>query len=205
MSEIKAIIFDYGRVIGHFDHARTAAQLARYSRLSEREIRGYLYPDELEDRFEKGEVTPEDFVAVLRDQLQLDCPPDRIRTAIADIFWTNDHICTLIPRLVPRYRLILGSNTNAIHAEHFRQVSAPVLRHFHKLILSHEVNVRKPNRAFFEHCVEAAGQPAAACLFIDDLAANLAGARTAGLQTLLYGGQPTLVSELEALGVQLVD
>ena len=205
MTEIKAIIFDYGRVIGHFDHARTAAQLAPYSRLPANQIRGYLYPDELEDRFEKGEVSPAEFVAVLRDQLQLDCPPETIRSAVADMFWANDHVCELIPRLVPRYRLVLGSNTNAIHAEHFRRLSDPVLKHFHKLILSHEVNVRKPDRAFFEHCVQAAGQPAAACLFIDDLTANIAGAKAAGLQTLLYSGQPTLVSELRGLGIQLAD
>ncbi len=205
MIEIRAIIFDYGRVIGHFDHARTAAQLARYSRLPERAIRAYLYPDELEDRFEKGEVSPEEFVAVLSDRLHLDCPPEAIRSAIADIFWANDHVGDLIPHLVPRYRLVLGSNTNAIHAEHFRKLSDPVLRHFHKLILSYEVNVRKPDRAFFEQCVLAAGQPAAACLFIDDLTANIAGAKSAGLQTLLYSGQETLVAELQALGVELAN
>jgi putative hydrolase of the HAD superfamily len=203
MTEIKAIIFDYGRVIGHFDHARTAEKLAPCSRRPMHEIRGYLYPDELEDRFEKGAVSPDEFVAVLRDELQLDCPPAAIRAAIADIFWHNQQICELIPRLIPQYRLVLGSNTNAIHAEHFLVLSNPVLQHFHKLILSYEVKVRKPHREFFEYCVAAAGQPAAACLFIDDLPANIAGAKAAGLQTLLYTGQETLVAELQALGVQL--
>ncbi|CAN5468405.1 HAD family phosphatase [soil metagenome] len=203
MTEIKAIIFDYGRVIGHFDHARTAEKLVTYSRRPIDEIRGYLYPDELEDRFEKGAVSPDEFIAVLREELQLECTPEEIRAAIADIFWHNQQICELIPRLIPRYRLVLGSNTNVIHAEHFRVLSNPVLQHFYKLILSHEVKVRKPHREFFEHCVEATGQPAAACLFIDDLTANIAGAKAAGLQTLLYSGQETLIPELQALGVQL--
>lgn len=205
MSEIKAIIFDYGRVIGHFDHQRTAEKLAPYSSRPVAEIREYLYPDELEDRFEKGAVSPEEFVREVREQLRLNCSNETISAAIADIFWANDDVCLLIPRLVPRYRLILGSNTNAIHAGHFRKLSNEVLKHFHALVLSHEVEVRKPARDFFDHCVRLAEQPANACLFIDDLQANIAGAKAAGLQTLHYRGQPTLAAEMAALGVVLSD
>jgi glucose-1-phosphatase len=205
MSEIKAIVFDYGKVVGHFDHGRTARKLAPYSRLSLPEIEMYLYPDELEDDFEKGAVTKQQFLRVIRDQLQLDCPTETIRSAIADIFWHNDEVCDLVPRLVPRYRLVLGSNTNAIHAEFFKQMSEPVLRHFHHLVLSFEVKVRKPDQAFFEHCVRAAEQPAEACLFIDDLASNIAGARAAGLQALHYRGQNTLTAQLKELGIELTE
>jgi putative hydrolase of the HAD superfamily len=205
MNDIQAIIFDYGRVIGHFDHARTAARLAPYSRLPLNSIRAFLYPDALEDSFERGELSAEQFVAALRDHLQLDCQAEVIRRAVADIFWANEPVCALVPRLAGRYRLVLGSNTNAIHADHFRVLSEPVLRHFHKLILSHEVRVRKPSVEFFEHCIAAAGRPARSCLFIDDLPANIAGAKAAGLQTLLYTGQETLPAELAALGVVIAD
>jgi glucose-1-phosphatase len=205
MTEIKAIIFDYGKVVGHFDHGRTAERLAPFSRRSLAGIRAYLYPEDLEDEFERGAVSIEQFLNVVRDQLQLQCSTETIRSAVADIFWPNPEVCDLVPRLVPRYRLVLGSNTNAIHAEHFRQLSAPVLKHFHHLILSFEVNVRKPDREFFDHCVRVAEQPAAACLFIDDLPANIAGAKSAGLQTLLYRGQNTLVAEMHGMGIQLSD
>jgi glucose-1-phosphatase len=203
MSEIKAIIFDYGRVIGHFDHRRTAEKLAPFSRRSEEEILEYLYPEELEHDFEDGSLSTHDFLRVVRDQLRLSCPTETVRAAVADIFWPNAEVCSLIPRLVPRYRLILGSNTNAIHAERFLRLSADVLKHFHGLVLSHEVGVRKPARAFFEHCVRLADQPAAACLFIDDLETNIAGARATGLQTILYHGQATLEAELKELGVEI--
>jgi FMN phosphatase YigB (HAD superfamily) len=203
MNEIKAIIFDYGRVIGNFDHRRTAEKLAAHSSRSAEQILEYLYPAELEDDFENGSLSTHDFLRVVRDQLRLQCPAATIRAAIADIFWPNADVCALIPQLVPRYRLILGSNTNVIHSEHFRQLSADVLKHFHGLILSHEVEVRKPAKAFFEHCVRMAEQPAGACLFVDDLEVNIAGAKEAGLQTLLYRGQPTLAAELKELGIVL--
>src|SRR5437762_10791542 len=102
MNEIKAIIFDYGRVVGNFDHQRTAEKLALYSPLSAAEIGEYLYPDELEDQLEKGAITPDAFTEVLRDRLRLNCSHEDIRAAIADVFWPNDDVCALIPRLVPR-------------------------------------------------------------------------------------------------------
>ncbi len=201
MSGIKAIVFDYGNVVGYFDHRRTAEKLAPFSSRTADQIRGYLYPQELEDDFENGSLSTHDFLRVVRDQLRLQCPAAAIKAAIADIFWLNEEVCALIPQLAPNYRLILGSNTNAIHSEHFRKLSADVLKHFHGQVLSHEVEVRKPARAFFEHCVRLAEQPANACLFIDDLPANIAGAQEAGLQTLLYRGQSTLESELKEMGI----
>ncbi|HEV8059163.1 MAG TPA: HAD family phosphatase [Gemmataceae bacterium] len=203
MSAIKAIVFDYGNVVGYFDHRRTAEKLAPFSSRSSEQILEYLYPQELEDDFENGSLSAHDFLRVVRDQLRLQCPAATIRAAIADIFWLNVDVCALIPQLAPNYRLILGSNTNAIHSEHFRKLSADVLKHFHGQVLSHEVEVRKPARAFFDHCVRLAEQPASACLFIDDLPSNIAGAQDAGLQTLLYRSQPTLAAELQELGVKL--
>jgi glucose-1-phosphatase len=202
MSEIKAIVFDYGNVVAHFDHRRTAEKLAPFSSRSTDQILEYLYPAELEDDFENGSLSANDFVRVVRDQLRLQCPAATTRAAIADIFWPNADVCALIPRLVPRYRLILGSNTNVIHSEQFRKLSAEVLKHFHGQVLSHEVEVRKPAEAFFKHCVRLAEQPASACLFIDDLTANIAGAQAAGMQTLLYRGQGTLEAELKEMGIE---
>ena len=65
---IRALIFDFGGVIGHFDHGRTARKLAPFSSMSEAKIRAYLYPDELEDAYEHGHVSSDHLVQVLRDQ-----------------------------------------------------------------------------------------------------------------------------------------
>src|SRR5207244_2214206 len=98
--------------------------------------------------------------------------------AFGDIFWPNDEVCALVPRLKERYRLLLGSNTTELHARRFRQQFADILGHLDALVLSYEVGARKPKAAFFEHCQRQAGCESHQCLFIDDLSANIEGARS---------------------------
>lgn len=199
---VRSLILDFGRVIGYFDHGRTARRLAPHSRFSEAQIIDYLYPDDLEDAYEKGLVDSGHIVETLRREFDLRCSDQEIREAVADIFWPNEELCALIPRWKSKYRLVLGSNTNELHASHFRRQFGEVLGHFDGMILSHEIGVRKPQSRFFERCVEKAGCAPGSCLFIDDLSSNVAGARAAGLQALLYQDLPTLVAELRQLGIE---
>src|SRR5262249_28755372 len=67
---------------------------------------------------------------------------------------------------------------------------------FDGFILSFEVGHMKPAREFFDACVRAAGVPAGSCVFIDDIAENVAGAREAGLTAIHYVDTPKLIAEL---------
>ena len=109
-------------MVAHFDHRRTAEKLARCPLPRVQRIRFWHICTrlELEDDFENGSLSANDFVRVVRRSIEASVPRrDRSRAAIADIFWPNTDVYALIPRLVPRYRLILGSNTNEIHSEQF--------------------------------------------------------------------------------------
>ena len=200
---IRSLIFDFGGVLGYFHHRLTARKLAAYSPLSEEEIVGYLYPVELEDAYEKGLVTTDQMVEALRRDLKLRCDDAVIRVAMADIFSPNTELCDMIPRWQSRYRLVLGSNTNEMHFQHYRRQFATMLDCFHGLIVSHEIGVRKPDRVFFEHCVRLAGTRAEECVFVDDMHANIVGARAAGLHGVQYRDFPTLIADLQRLGVEL--
>ena len=67
------------------------------------------------------------------------------------------------------YTLVLGSNTNDLHAAQFRRQFAETLAHFDRLVLSFEIGHIKPSAAFYLACAEAAGAEPADCVFIDDL------------------------------------
>ncbi len=198
---LQTIIFDFGNVLGFFDHQRTLAQLAPFTDLSADEIYHRLYLEELEHQFEAGQLSEEEFLQQVRQRCGLRCEDAFLRQAIADIFWPNPETCTLVPRLKDRYRLLLGSNTNPLHARHFQREFADTLAHFDELVLSHEIRCRKPHAAFFEHCLQLAGCPAGQCLFIDDMPANVASARSCGLQALAYAPDCDLPGQLRALGV----
>jgi putative hydrolase of the HAD superfamily len=101
------------------------------------------------------------------------------------------------------YTLLLGSNTNELHATHFRRKFAETLAHFRHLVLSYEVGHIKPAREFFHACTLAAAAEPERCIFIDDLAENIEGARAAGLKGLVFQDVPTLVEDLRALGVRI--
>ena len=198
---MKTIIFDFGNVIGFFDHYQTLAKLRPYTTLSPQEMYHALYEGPLEDQVERGQLTPPVFMEQVRQLWQLSCDMDFLTRAVADIFTPNPEVCGLIPQLKKRYRILLGSNTNLIHANQFRTQFADVLSHFDALVLSYEIGTRKPDAAFFRHCHALAEAEPAECVFVDDLAANIAGARDIGLHGIVYKPHEDLAGQLRAIGV----
>src|SRR5438132_14400189 len=171
---IKTIVFDVGRVVSFFDHRLTISRLAAHASLPAAEMHTQLFGGPLEDDYESGRISTLAFLRRVREVCRLTCPDEIIAAAWADIFWPNEEVCVLLPRLQPRYRLLLGSNTNELHARHFCEQFAGWLRHFDALVLSHEIGVRKPKAGFFEHCAPLAECASAECLFIADFADNVA-------------------------------
>jgi FMN phosphatase YigB (HAD superfamily) len=195
------LVFDFGNVIGYFDHERTLRRLARHTDLSIGEMRALVYDTPLEDAYEAGRISTEAFVAEAHRRWRLRCGPDELAAAWADIFEPNPDVCGLIPKLKGRYRIFLGSNTNDLHARQFRRQFADTLAHFDGLFLSHEIGVRKPDCGFFAHCQRQVAAPPERCLFIDDLPANVAGAKTCGWHGIVFRGCQELEAQLRNLGI----
>jgi FMN phosphatase YigB (HAD superfamily) len=200
---IKTIVFDFGNVIGFFDHYRTLNRIACYTEMTPAAMYAAIYDSELEDEFERGRITQAEFLARFRRVCGLCCDDQTLAAACADIFRPNAEVCALLPALKTRYRLLLGSNTNELHARQFRRQFAEVLGHFDTLVLSYEIGVRKPHPDFFQHCQRLAGCTVAECVFIDDLAANVAGARACGWQGIVYTGAEELRQRLRELSVNI--
>jgi putative hydrolase of the HAD superfamily len=199
---IQTIIFDFGKVIAFFDHGLITKRLAPHGDLPADLLHAFLFGGRLEDEYESGRLSTADFLAQLRAKACLRCTDDELIAGYADIFWPNPDVCALVPRLKPRYRLLLASNTSELHSKQFRRQFADTLSFFDGEVLSHEVGARKPSAAFFRRCLQMAGCPASACVFIDDLLANVAGAQACGLHGLVYSGIDDLTRGLIALGVQ---
>lgn len=205
---LPALVFDFGNVVAFFDYARACGEFGRRVGLS-----GEAFLQRLRDRglagavarFESGECPPEEFAGAVAAMGGLEIPFEEFAAAWSDIFWANEPLAGVIGGLKARgYTLILGSNTNALHAAQFRRQFAGTLAHFDRLVLSHEVGRMKPSPLFYGACAAAAGAPAASCVFIDDLPENVRGARDAGLTGVLYRDPPSLLADLAALGVDTV-
>jgi HAD superfamily hydrolase (TIGR01509 family) len=196
------LVFDFGNVLGFFSHRKAAEQLAVYSPLSAADIlRRYLDP-RLEDDFESGRMSLADFRALVRERCRVTCDDAQLDLAIADMFTPNEDICRLIPELKRRHRLVLLSNTNELHALHFRRQFADTLAHFDALVLSHEVGLRKPCPEIYRRCQTLANVEPRQCVFIDDLPANIEAARACGWRGIVYRRGLDLRRELCQIGIE---
>jgi putative hydrolase of the HAD superfamily len=200
---MQTIIFDFGNVVGFFDHGLTLRKLTPFTDMTAEEMYREIYDGPLEDEFESGRLDIDDFLTRFRTLCRLRCDRHFISKAVADIFRPNPEICDLIPRLRPKYRLLLGSNTNPIHSERYVAQFADLFAHFDALILSHEVGHRKPAPGFFRHCLTWANCEPGECLFVDDLPANIEGAKAAGLNGIVYFPGDDFAGKLRSCGIEI--
>jgi putative hydrolase of the HAD superfamily len=202
-----ALIFDFGNVVAYFDYRRACEHFGRSLGMSgemflER-VRALGFSD-LIQRYERGTLSAQEFSRAVCAPVGLDVPHEEFAAHWSDIFWLNEPVAQLVTFLKGRgYTLVLGSNTNDLHAAQFRRQFADVLANFDRLVLSYEVGHIKPSADFYHACAAAAGRPPSDCIFIDDLPENVAGARAAGLRSVLFRDVPTLLPELQALGVEV--
>ena len=108
---------------------------------------------------------------------------------------------SLLQGLASRYRLLLLSNTNAIHFAMIRQ-AYPMLRHFREMVLSFEVRALKPQPEIFRVALERAGCRPEECFYTDDTAAHVDAARALGIDAVRFVDREQLERDLTARGIR---
>lgn len=197
----RTIIFDLGKVIIPFDFERGYRAIAADCQLPAAEIRARLGATDLVTRLETGLVEPREFVGAV--SRLIDFPG-----SYADFcrHWSSIFLPeTLIPEelvidLKSRYRLLVLSNTNAIHIDMVREHYG-ILRHFDHLVLSHEVKAMKPDPRIYAAALAHADAEPHECFFTDDIADYVAGARRAGIDAEQFTGYGDLLGHLRRRGM----
>jgi 2-haloacid dehalogenase len=95
-------------------------------------------------------------------------------------------------RGTPLYAL---SNWSAETFAHARR-RFPFLERFRGIVVSGEIRLIKPDPRIFRHLLDTHGLTAGDCVFIDDSAKNVAGARAAGLHAIHFRDPDSLRAEL---------
>jgi putative hydrolase of the HAD superfamily len=200
---IKTVIFDLGGVIVPFDFRRGYAKMEPLCSYPAAEIPERIRKTDLVTRFESGQIEPREFVAELGSLLDLKIGYEDFCSLWTGIFLPH----TLIPDafvedLKSRYRLLLLSNTNAIHFEMIRE-KYPILRHFDRYVLSYRVGAMKPLPAIYEAALAEAQCRPEECIFTDDLLPYVEGARKAGLNAVQFLGYEQLRRDMREHGVTI--
>lgn len=199
---IKAVIFDLGKVIIPFDFKRGYERIAPLCGYAPAEIPERLRPFDLVTRFESGQIEPRAFVEELGQVLGMQCSYEEFCEIWSSIFLPDPLIPeSLLEGLARRYRLVLLSNTNAIHFEMLDR-TYPLLRHFHEKILSHVVGAMKPSPVIYEAAVRAARCRPEECFFTDDIADYVEGAKRYGIDAVQFQNAEQVKRELRERGVE---
>jgi putative hydrolase of the HAD superfamily len=181
---IKNIIFDFGDVFINLDKEATAMAMQEYGFTN-------LTPD-LETLFieyEKGLITTAQFL----DQTQLIFPKasrlDLTNAWNAIILDFPEERLKFIEKLAEEknYRLFLLSNTNELHIEFVRlhmgeDRYARFKNCFEEFYLSHEIKMRKPDPAIFEHVLNSNSLMAEKTFYVDDSEEHITTASKFGIR-----------------------
>lgn len=116
-------------------------------------------------------------------------------------FTVDADMLAYVEALATRRRTFLFSNTNAEHWDHLVDATGGRLGRLERY-LSHEIGLAKPSRESFLEVARQARIDPARAVFFDDVAANVEGARVAGLQAEVFVDQAGLAETLKRLGVE---
>lgn len=199
---IKTVIFDLGKVLIPFDFSRGYQGMEKRCGYPAAEIRKRIAATDLVHRFETGLVEPEEFVDRLSRLLDLNASYDEFCEIWSSIFLPD----TLIPEsmlagLRARYRMLVLSNTNAIHFRMVRE-NYPLLRYFDDLVLSYEVKAMKPSPAIYQAAIARARCSAGECFYTDDIPEYVAAAREQGIDAVPFESREQLERDLRARNIQ---
>jgi glucose-1-phosphatase len=183
----KAVLLDLGKTVIHFDYERGYRALERLCPHAAADMPERILRSRLGERFETGQLEPRPFHAELCRTLDLEADYETF-CEIWDSIFTDPLIPEpVLEGLAAHYRLILLSNTNAIHFEGLLR-NYPLMRRFHAMVLSHKVGAMKPDPRIYRAAIEAAGCRPGECFYTDDIPAFIDGARAMGIDAALFQG-----------------
>jgi len=203
---VDAVIFDIGGVLVRID---LSAALHAVEKFSPAALPGMmkLASDPMLLEFEIGKISERDFHRHVEQVIGIEFPFEAFCECWNTILCEEiEPTLKLLDELRRRAELKVGilSNTNHIHFEWLRARMA-VFGQLEHVYASHLIGLRKPDRAVYEYVLKQMDVPAERTVFIDDLPANLEGAREAGM-LVVHATEPDAVRKgLTELGIFCAD
>jgi len=199
------IYFDLGNVLLTFDHDLACAAMGRLANAPADRVHAALFEDGLEHAYERGEISTEQFYQRLCESLGARPDKAALLHAASDMFAINAPVVPLVTGLFSAgWRPGVLSNTceahwNLVTDGRFRMMNDL----FGVTALSFRIGAMKPEPVIFTAAAELAGAPPEDIFFVDDRAENVAAAREAGFDAVLFTTAATLTAELRARRVAM--
>lgn len=187
---IQNIIFDLGNVILNLDFQATDDAFKKLNPLVYDKAIRELNEVSFFEKYEKGEISSEDFLKTIKEKLNQNTNQQDIihawNSMLKDI---PDIRFEILLALKKQYRTFCLSNTNEIHINFLfdRLQKRKGLKNydsfFEKVYFSFEMGKRKPNADIFESVLKDSQLSPSETLFIDDVKEHINTAKRLGIKT----------------------
>ena len=199
---IRLVVFDLGNVLVRFRLDGLLDRLAGACARPPAEVRAMAWEPSMVEDFECGRVSPEQFFAHLQQRLGLSLPFAAFVEAWNSIFEADRAAMDVFERTRAVATTAVLTNTNILHDTYVRQ-TWPELGRAHHWIASHEVGMRKPDARIYELVLSRTGMRPQETVYLDDIAAFVAAARSLGIRAIHRTPELNLETALRAEGLAI--
>jgi epoxide hydrolase-like predicted phosphatase len=199
MSKIKAIVFDFGRVISAQKPVSLFLSYEEELGLEPGTLNPIMFDSRAWEDTLVGRKTGAEFWQEIGPQLNLHTPEaiDAFRHRYHADEAINEGVLALIHRLHGHYKLAILSNAPPNLAQWLADWD--VLHLFDVVFCSGDEGVAKPDPVAFETTLERLGVAPEGAIFIDDTLGHVRAARKLGLHGILFTTAEALEAELDTL------
>jgi epoxide hydrolase-like predicted phosphatase len=201
VTAVQGVVFDIGGVLERIDPVTFLDRWQERLRLSDAAMADVLAHVDPENAGPVGGIDEHEVRRQYQAALGLD---DQQADELVRDLWDwycgelDDDLMTYARSLHGRVRLAILSNSGP-GAREVEQERYDFAALFDPIVYSHEVGLMKPDARVFALTAQRLGLPPSALVHVDDVAANVDGARAAGLQAVLHTDTTRTVAELDRL------
>ena len=201
---MKNIILDVGKVLVAWEPTQLMYKLG----FSDEAVRGVtraFFDSGIWNETDRGVLCDEEILALAKKQApeyekEILLFWEQLGGAIWQLPYTREWI-----RAIKRagYRVYILSNYGSWTYEATREKALDFLEDVDGAVFSYQVKQMKPDLEIFQTLFEKFSLNPQECVFLDDLPANIEGARAAGMHGIVFTGLEAALVELEKLGVKI--
>ena len=149
--------------------------------------------------FERGEISPDQFLQAFRKGLALSATNDELRSAFEGLILHEiEGVAPLLSQLATKYPLYALSNNNFLLWQGVQRICS-TLDLFEQIFLSQEIGLLKPDPAAFHYALNQIGCQPQEAVLIDDNPRCVTAAAELGLATVLFCNAAQTTCELAAI------
>ncbi|QSQ18362.1 HAD family hydrolase [Myxococcus landrumensis] len=199
MAEVKAVLLDLGNVLVFHDNVLLFSRLGACAGMQPHEVSQRLMGAGW-TAANRGLLDAEGIRQSVCGALNMKLPMAEFAPLWSSHFTPHEAVLPRVESLVGKVKLVLVSNTNALHAAYLRP-RLPLLKHFTSLVMSCDVGSVKPEPDIYRIALERAGCEPGEAAFFDDLPEFVEAANAMGMRGHLFTTAAAFDAQLGALGL----